>query len=178
MANANQGRGKSAFREFKRELNIARKEILASFASDFRLSPNDIQNYLDLVYIQYVRSIEELDLPNPQIWVNRGNNVVDKEQFALLERLQLPQPRNFIEPTGEEFTYEVENPDTGSLTSFSIPIILSGEDRLAKAGIVIRKRLIPPEELEEYVSAVPYPIGIQPVFEDGVLKGYRLWVQK
>lgn len=177
MANANQGRGKAAFREFKRELSITRKEVLASFASDFKLSPNDIQNYIDLVFIQYVRTINEEDLPNPQIWINRGDNVAAKMQSELLEKLNLPDATPFVEPRGGELVYETEDEETGAITSFSIPII-TGSTRLGKAGIVLRKRLIPPEEIEEYVSNVPYPIGIEPVYEDGMLKGYRLWVQK
>jgi hypothetical protein len=177
MANANQGRGKAAFREFKRELSITRKEVLASFASDFKLSPHDIQQYIDLVFIQYVRTINEEDLPNPQIWINRGDAYTSKIQSELLETLGLPNASPFIEPQGGEFVYETEDEETGRITSLSIPII-TGSARLAKAGIVIRKRIIPPEELEEYVSNVPYPIGLEPVYEDGILKGYRLWVQK
>lgn len=177
MANANQGRGKAAFREFKRELTITRREVLASFASDFKLSPNDIQNYIDLVFVQYVRTIEEEDLPNPQIWVNRGDVLAAKFQSELLEKLNLPNATPFVEPMGGELVYETEDEDTGNITSKSIPII-TGTARLGKAGIVQRKRIVPPEEIEEYVSNVPYPIGIEPVYEDGILKGYRLWVQK
>lgn len=177
MVNSKQGRGKSAFREFKRELTLTRKEVYASFASDFKLSPNDIQNYLDLVFIQYVRTINEEDLPNPQIWINRGDRLVGLMQAEILEKLSLPDASPFIEPMGGELTYEKEDEETGSITSFSIPII-TGSDRLGKAGIVQRKRIVPPEEIEEYVANVPYPIGIEPVYEEGKLKGYRLWVQK
>lgn len=177
MVNASQGRGKSAFREFKRELTITRKEVYASFASDFKLSPLDIQNYIDLVFIQYVRTINEQDLPNPQIWINRGDALAAKIQSEILEKLDLPDVTPFVEPTGEELVFEAENEETGTITSKSIPII-TGSDRLGKAGIVLRKRIVPPEEIEEYVSNVPYPLGLEPVYEDGKLKGYRLWVQK
>ena len=177
MASEKQGRGKAAFREFKRELTITRKEVLASFASDFKLSPHDIQNYIDLVFIQYVRSINEEDLPNPQIWINRGDKVASEMQSQLLDKLGLPDASPFIEPQEGELTYETEDEETGNMTSLSIPII-TGSTRLGKAGIVQRKRIVPPSEIEEYVSNVPYPIGIEPVYEDGILKGYRLWVQK
>lgn len=177
MANSNQGRGKSAYREFQRELNITRREIYASFASDFKLSPTDIQNYIDLVFIQYVRSIREEDLPNPQIWINRGDKHVSKFLSDTLDKLNLPNATPFVEPLGGEITYEVEDEETGTITSKSIPI-MTGSSRLAKAGIVLRKRIVPPSEIEEYVLQVPYPLGVEPVYEDGILKGYRLWVQK
>jgi hypothetical protein len=177
MASENQGRGKSAFREFKRELRATANDIKASFASGFTLSPLDIQNIYDLVFTNYVRTIDEADLPNPQIWINRGQLATDKAEDDTLRRANLERSNPFIIPEGGDFLYEVEDEETGVLTTKSIPII-SGSDRLAKAGIVVRKRLIPPEEIEEYVSAVPYPIGIQPVYENGILKGFRLWVQK
>lgn len=177
MASESQGRGKSAFREFKRDLRAITKDIKASFASGSNLSPTDIQNMYDLVFTQYVRMIDEADLPNPTIWINRGELETAKSEDNLLASLSLPRSNPFVAPTGEELEYETEDDETGVVTTKSIPII-NGSDRLAKAGIVVRKRLIPPEEIEEYVSNVPYPIGIQPVYENGILKGYRLWVQK
>jgi hypothetical protein len=177
MANESQGRGKAAFREFKRDLRATKKDIQASFASGSNLSPIDIQNILDLVFTNYVRNIDEADLPNPQIWINRGDQATAKIEDDILASRNLERASPFVEPLGGELLYDIEDEETGVLTTKSIPII-SGSARLAKAGIVIRKRLIPPEEIEEYVAAVPYPIGIEPVYEDGILKGYRLWVQK
>jgi hypothetical protein len=177
MASESQGRGKAAFREFKRDLRATTRDIKASFASGSNLSPLDIQNIYDLVFQNYVRNIDEADLPNPQIWINRGDQATAKTEDDLLASRGLDRANPFVEPLSGELEYEIEDEETGVLTTKSIPII-SGSDRLAKAGIVIRKRLIPPEEIEEYIAAVPYPIGIQPVYEDGILKGYRLWVQK
>jgi hypothetical protein len=177
MASAKQGRGKAAFRQFQRELTTVRRDVIASFTSGFPLSPHDIQNYIDLVFVQYVRSIDDEDLPNPQIWVNRGDKSAAKMQSEILRRLDLPDASPFIEPSGGELVYETEDEESGNITSKSIPVI-TGTSRLGKAGIVQRKRIVPPEEIEEYVSQVPYPIGIEPVYEDGQLKGYRLWVQK
>lgn len=177
MARESQGRGKSAFREYKRELRAATNDIKASFASGFTLSPMDIQNIYDLVFIQYVRTIDEAYLPNPQIWVNRGVYASDKSEGDLLAKLGLQRASPFVEPSEGEFVFEQENEETGVLTTLSIPII-SANDRLAKAGIVVRKRLITPDEIEEYVSQVPYIIGIEPVRENGELKGYRVWVQR
>jgi hypothetical protein len=177
MANESQGRGKSAFREFKRDLRATTRDIKASFASGSNLSPQDIQNIYDLVFTNYVRNINEADLPNPQIWINRGDQATAKTENDILSSRGLERASPFVEPIGGELTYEVEDEETGTLTTKSIPII-TGSERLAKAGIVIRKRVIPPEEIEEYVAAVPYPIGLEPVYEDGKLKGYRLWVQK
>lgn len=177
MANAAQGRGKSAFRAFKRDLLAIKRDIIASFVSGFPLSPTDIQNHYDLVFSNYVRSIEDADLPNPQIWVNRGDLATAKSENETLEKLGLEPANELIDPSGEEITFTRVDKETDEEKELSVPII-NPSDRLGKAGIVVRKRLVTPDEIESYVAEVPYLIGVQPVFEDGRLKGYRVWVQK
>jgi len=176
VESTSQGRGKSSFRAFKRDLRTVINDIKESFDSGFLLSPLDIQNLLDLVFVQYFRSIEDDDLPNPSKWINRGDREIQVAEAKILSRYGLPPAIPFVLPSSEDYEYTVYNEIEDMELRFSIPII-TGSNRFIKAGVKARKRLIPPSEIDKYLSEVPYPLGIEPVYEDNVLKGFRVWVQ-
>jgi hypothetical protein len=178
MARNVQGRGKSAFREFGKDLRATAKDLIASHLSGFTLSPSDISNMFDLIFSNYVRDIfdENDPLPNPQIWIVRGERKTASVESEVLSKLSLSPRIPFVLPDTLEFEIQREEDDDGTILSF--PVITEGSlPRFAKAGLSVRKRLIPEDELEEYVSQVPYIIGIEIVRENGKVKGFRIWVQ-
>jgi hypothetical protein len=176
MVEGTQGRGKASFREFKRDLRTVVNDIKQSIDSGFLLSPLDIQNLLDLAFVQYFKRIEEDDLPNPSKWINRGERETQKAETQILARYGMPPASPFVMPDTEDYEYSVYDEEEDFERRFSIPII-TGSNRFIKAGVKARKRIIPPSEIDQYLSEVPYPLGIEPVYEDEVLKGFRVWVQ-
>lgn len=186
MANANQGRGKTAFREFKRDLRRATNDILASVKGGSNFSSLDLQNIYDLVLIVYVRDIMDSDLPNPQTWIGRGEKATQEQELRVLEKLSLepvnlfqevqpidPDTIDNIDEEGNEIDINITE---GSILGYT-RINPGSIPRFSKLGLQRRNQVVLPGDLVEYITHVPYIIGIEPVFEDGKLKGFKLWVQ-
>lgn len=177
MASASQGRGKAAYREFVKELNQGKRDILRSFKNDNPLSPYDIEQFLDLIYLNYADQIldENDPLPNPRTWLRRGEAQTEKVLVEILGKLTL-----------QRFT-PIDVPAEGSITGDGETTIVIGDNvydvitqssanRFKRVGVQRRNQVILPGDIEEYVEHVPYIIAIEIVYESGILKGFRLWV--
>lgn len=177
MASASQGRGKAAYREFVKELNQAAKDIKTSFRNDNPLSPYDIEQFLDLVFVNYVDQILDPDdpLPNPRTWIRRGEAQTEKVLQSVLERLTLQRFTPIEVPTEEEV--EGQDGNTIAIGNSVYDVITSqSANRFRRAGVTRRNQVITPGDIEEYVEHVPYIIAIEIVYDNGILKGFRLWV--
>lgn len=190
MASAQQGRGKTKFREFLRIARDAYRDIVASIRDDEEeYYSHDIISIFNAIFLSYVGELDDENIPNIPLWRKRAEEHITKLITDIFDRFS-----EEIEDTGEEEEeeYQGEEPpdideEMGYITinGVAFPIITREEaPTLRRAGRTPRNRIFPTiSDVEQYIFGEDWPYeyiiqygGIEIIRRGTQIIGYRIWI--
>lgn len=192
---ANQGLGKTLFREYKALANSIHKSFVKGFYSGYGLDIDEYDSNMEASLFDYEETMRSNDAPNIDLWRDRAQEHVDdlrkklEKQFpgAFREPEFVEDSSKFddIDPTDDNDNDQDRGDDSQVQTEYielegiTYPILNSDDISYFKSlGYVRRKTEIPTEdELANYVRGVPYIVGIEPIYRNGVFEGFVVWIE-
>lgn len=145
-------------REDAREFGVWRAEELETIA--------DLDYHYNQFLTDLAARIDENKPPDDYKWLARGEKEIAKLKNRLTDKYDIP--------VGDEGKAPNAIAQSGSL--FGFPII----DPDNPPSEAKRRNTLFPDlaSIVDYTQDVPYPAGFEPIYANGVVIGYYLWVSK
>lgn len=182
----NQGRGKESFRQFKRTIAEAYRDLIEAIEDGEEFYSDYIEDIFNQVYLAYVEDLVNLDIPNKELWQERASQEVTKRITQVYDKYGEPDE----EPEEEESeNEEFPPPEIGdnfiTIRGVDFPIITRQEaPTMRRAGRTPRNRIFTTlEDVEEYIFAEDWPYeyivqygGIEIIYRGSAIVGFRIWI--
>lgn len=174
------GRGKESFRSYTKALNQVKRDILSAVKSGETYTAAEISHFYAQITREYELLLPDLGV-DVELW---GDRAIDKQveiYSTTLDILQIAEIRQSEEVQSETEIEDSQQEQTkqNDETLFGISTLTKENKAYVRSKGKPRKRILSSlEELEEYVSEVPYILAIQVlVGSDERVLGYRVWVE-
>lgn len=186
MASANQGRGKTKFREFTKSLTRAYRDLIDSIEEGEEYFSDDIIDYFNQTYLVFIQELTDEDIPNVDLWGKRASELITKRITQVFDKYGEGEERPKEEETNEEEPATIDE-ERGfiNIHGDDYPIITRSEaPTMRRAGRTPRNKVFRTlEELESYLYDVDWPReyiqlygGIEIIRRANVIVGYRIWI--
>jgi hypothetical protein len=185
MANAQQGRGKTKFREFNKIARQAYKEIVRSIRDDDEEYYSfDIISQFNLIFLAFVGEIEDEDIPNIPLWRKRAEEIVTKLITQIFDIFSENINEEDEEPEPDENEVNIGD-DFITINGIDFPVITrENAPSLRRAGRLPRNRIFPTiDDVAAYIFAEDWPYeyiqlygGIEIIRRGTSIVGYRIWI--
>lgn len=182
---ANQGLGKTLFREFSRTVKAIQKSFRKGFYDGYGLDAGSYEASMEQALFNYNANMIAQDAPNQELWANRAQNLIEELRQDFED--EFPGLFNQVQFVEEVSDYDDIDPDDGSTATSEyiyvggreLPVLTKQDVEYFKALGYKRRSTISPTEsdLEGYIDGVPYIVGIEPVYRNGEFEGYVVWIE-
>lgn len=177
------GRGKQSFREFTKQANQLKREIITAIKEGNDFTTADITHQFTVLENEYEGYLKEQEL-DVRFWGDRAIDYSLTKETEIITRFDLSEPdaqqedREANEP--DDDPENEPDPDESDDTISGYPIITRENRNFYRRLGKPRKRiLVDKEDLEEYIQGVPYILAIQILRRsDNSVLGFRVWVDK
>src|ERR1051325_11640130 len=187
MASAQQGRGKTKFREFTRIVRGQFKDFVESIRDGEEYFSSDIISAFDLLFVAYVGELEDEEIPNIPLWRKRAEDLGTKLIAQIFDMFEEEIEDNEEEeehlPNEEDTDIDEEN-GVSTINGVDFPIVTRQEaPTLRRAGRQPRNRSFTTlEDVKEYIFGEDWPYeyiilygGIEIIRRGSAIVGYRIW---
>ena len=190
---ANQGLGKTLFREHNKRITQALKSFEKGLKDGYLFTPDDFDASMEQILANFEQDADDNDAPNTSTWRERlQDRIEEKRQYfeekfpGIFESVEYAEDAeddydvNEAEVSEEDDILD-EGAEGGYIDIDGIPVQIIDKSTQAyyrAMGYIRRSITIPSvEELQEYAKDIPYLMGIEAVYSGGYFEGFTVWIE-